>query len=80
MDHITMQDSLEAIGQKLKDTYGKDSVRMQQALPKELERAELQKMMVVPAFNPRYNEDKCATQMQCYIHIAGMHADFDLED
>lgn len=54
MDHVTMQDSLVAIGQKLKDTYGKDSVKMQQVLPAELLKAELQKITIVPAYNPRY--------------------------
>ena len=53
MDHVTMQDSLVAIGQKLKGTYGKDSAKMQQVLPAELLKAELQKITIVPAYNPR---------------------------
>ncbi len=48
-----MQDRLEAIGQKLKDTYGKDAGKMQQALPGELMKAELHKMNIIPTYNPR---------------------------
>ncbi len=54
MDHVIMQDSLEVIGQKLKDTFGKDSAKMQQVLSAELLKAELHKITIVPAYNPRY--------------------------
>lgn len=50
-----MQDSLEAIGQRLKDMYGRDSKKMQQALPAELLKAELQKINIIPAYNSRYS-------------------------
>ena len=48
-----MQDSLELIGQKLKDEYGKDSAKMQQSLPKKLMKHELHKVTMIPVYNPR---------------------------
>ncbi len=65
MDHIIMQDSLEAIGQRLKDMYGRDSKKMQQALPAELLKAELQKINIIPAYNSRYSV--CHNLWKCYV-------------